>query len=154
MHIITVHRNDLPMLARLWQEKSVLLQHSDDFFMPQSDGASQWIEAAETWLADDSFAFFAAQVEDGYAGYIVGEIRRGLAGFEPQKVGEIRELVLDMHRYHAGVGRQLVNHLIDWFRERHVDRMLISVPRHFPAEQAFWRALGLKHYSDGMWMPL
>jgi hypothetical protein len=70
----------------------------------------------------------------------------------PERYGLITEIALDMHSYNAGMGRSLVQVLRAWFANQGIEHAIAAVPRRYPVEQAFWRALGATERVDLMWM--
>lgn len=84
----------------------------------------------EDWLQNSDICVLVAENHDHIIGYIVGSV-----------AGIVYDIALDAHTYHAGLGRALWQSLRAWFAQHHLDPITIRVPRHFPVEQAFWRAL-------------
>jgi GNAT superfamily N-acetyltransferase len=142
--------NDIPLLASLWYEKTVLQQQADSRLTLAPDGLVRWSEAACAWLEQPSSAIFVAG--DVPAGYVVTAIEQGAPGLLPERIGSILDLTIDAHGYHAGAGRALVNAARDWLRGQGVEQMRIPVLRRHAVEQAFWRALGAKEWFDCLWM--
>ncbi|MFW5691115.1 MAG: hypothetical protein ACOCXZ_01330 [Chloroflexota bacterium] len=70
------------------------------------------------------------------AAYGIGKIFNGS--------GMIEEIALDMHNYHGGMGRALVNGLRAALVERGASEIVAGVPRYHPVEQAFWLSLGAR----------
>jgi GNAT superfamily N-acetyltransferase len=144
--------NDIPRLASLWYEKTVLQQQADPRFRLAPDALERWSQAAQGWIKDSSFAVFAADAEDAPVGYVVVTIEPGAPGLLPERIGAILDLAIDAHGYHGGVGRALVDAARDWLREQGIEQMRIPVARRHAVEQAFWRALGAKEWFDCLWM--
>ena len=142
---------DLPRMAGLWQEKRVLLQQSDPRFAMTPGERAKWGEAAADWLDDSRCALFVAEYDGRLVGYVVGWLQIG-APMLFQEMGVVAELAIDAHTYHGGLGRKLLQTLLDWFQARGVSHVVAYAPHLHAVEQAFWRALGATPWIDVMWM--
>lgn len=135
--------DDLALLADLWHERLMILGQADPRFRRWDYDRAAWIERTSDRLGGADFVVFVA-MDGGPVGYIVGELRQG----EDQILGIVREMALDAHRYHAGLGRGLWAVLRDWFTQAGAARIVVQVPRYHPVEQAFWRSAGAVEWSD------
>lgn len=144
MNIRTVGLEDLPVLADLWQERRIILSQIDPRFRLLSDEPEIWLMAMREKLASSAHRIFVVENEAALVGYICGSI-------QPNELGLIEEIALDAHRYHGGLGRQLVSALQEWFKQRDIKQIIVGVPRRMAVEQAFWRSLGAKEWMDNPW---
>lgn len=140
---------DLPALASLWYEKSVL--QADRRLLIAPDALETWTRAATAWLDDPRCGIFVAEGDGGVIGYIVGWAQP-LPGMTPGSIGLITELALDAHGYHGGVGRALVDALKAWFAGQGIEQLAVWTPRFDAVGQAFWRSLGATEWVDVLWM--
>lgn len=146
--------NDLSILALLWQERIALLQQTDFYFTPLPDAQQHWQAQARLWLDEQKIAFFVAERDEIPIGYIVGEVQSSPAGLSPKFVGIVSDMALDLHRYHGGAGRNLVNALKNWFVEQSITLIHINIPAHYPVEQAFWQSIGAKTRFNDVWIKI
>lgn len=126
---------DLPQLAQLWQEYRVLLCQSDPHFEALLPDHNSWLHQISAVMADPECIVVAAEADDGLAGFIIARVL-------DDETGLVESLVLDAHRYHGGLGRELVRAMRAWLAQREVKRVFVRVPRHHAVEQAFWLSLG------------
>lgn len=152
MNIRAATINDLPCLADLLQEYQVILTQSDPRLAALLTADRGGVGLLNRRIVSLDGSLLLAEVACGdIGGFIVGHIR-------DDQIGVVELLVLDAHRYHGGVGRQLWLGLRDWFLAQHVKRIIISVPRYYTVHQAFWRALGAVEWTNEacppgmMWM--
>jgi GNAT superfamily N-acetyltransferase len=143
---------DVPRLAQLWYEKTVLQQQADPRIRIAPDGQARWTAAAEAWVGDPLMALFVAGAGDEVVGYIVARVESPSPGLLPDRIGTVSDVAIDAHRYHAGVGRSLVAAVRGWLLEQGVHQLSIKISRRHAVEQAFWRALGAKEWFDCLWM--
>lgn len=148
MHLRPASESDIPQIAQLWNEYRTLLCQANPRFevvLPEYD---TWLRQTVTKLNSPGYLVAASEVDDGLAGFIIASLMGDNAGF-------IESLVLDAHRYHGGLGRELVKMACAWLARQGVIRVFVLVPRHYAVEQAFWRALGgreVKVVDRDYWM--
>ncbi len=145
---------DIPEMARLWYEKTVLQQQFDRHFALLPGGQSRWMTRMEQWLADSDCAIFVAERGDHLVGYVVTWIQSAPPGLSPERFGVVTELTIDAHGQQGGAGRMLLQPVREWLAARGVSSLIAHVPRRQAVEQAFWRALGATEWLDALWLKL
>lgn len=136
--------DDLPQIERLRQERWVLLCQSDDRFRQQQPGDIRaWLAAPECdiWVGEKQ-ADGEASALASIVGYVTAWHTTSPYGRLPAEMGLIDELALDAHKYHAGLGRGLVERARHELHARQKTTIIACVPRYHAVEGAFWRALG------------
>jgi len=157
MQSVTVrpaNSGDIPDMARLWYENTVLQHQFDRRFAMLPDGQSRWMAEASNWLNDESCLMCVAERGDEMVGYIVAWIQPGPPGMTPERLGVVTQLVMDAHGQQGGVGRLLLQPVRDWLAAHRISYVVAYVPRRQAVEQAFWRALGATEWLDALWMKL
>ena len=127
-----------------------LLRQVDSRLAPASRDVTEWQQALTGWLEDERCAVYLAESGHEAAGYMIGWLQAAPPGVMPEHYGMITELALDLHTYHGGIGRQLVEALRGWFASHGVSRFVVYVACRHATEQAFWRALGGREYMHLM----
>lgn len=140
---------DIPALADLWHEKTVL--HADRRTALAPNARQAWTAAASTWLDDARIGFFVAVRDDDLIGYVVGQLQP-MPGMMPEQMGLIVDIALDTHGYHGGAGRAMVSALKDWFSANGANRTAVWTPHFDAVGQAFWRSLGASEWMDILWI--
>lgn len=143
---------DIPVLAKLWLEKIVLVAQSDARFKLSPDAAAHWSTGAIQWLSDTRCMIYTAEQEDNLTGFAIGWIQTAPPGVLPERIGVVTELVLDMHQYQQGLARALLTPLREWFNAQGAGAVVALVPHRHPVQQAFWRSLGATEWIDLMWV--
>ena len=143
---------DIPRLFELWQELMALRQQSDSCFRLLPDAQDRWSAAVTAWLANPECAVLVAEEDLGLVGYVVALLQESPVGLAPLRHGLITDLAVDVHRYHGGLGRALLDAARDWFDAQGISHILVYVSHQHAVEQAFWRAVGAGPYVDLMWM--
>ena len=149
MQIRPVDEADLSILAQLWEEKSNLLQQTQEAYPKRS--RSDWLNYAHQCLVHSACGFFVAVKDSQLVGYIISWVQE-LPIFGMEKQGIISELVTDLHQSHPRLGRQLVQCVMDWLAEQGISTILVCIPRGSMVEQAFWESMGVKRAMDIVWL--
>jgi GNAT superfamily N-acetyltransferase len=142
---------DIPDLAELWHEKTVMLLQYDRRLMLLPDAQAAWSKTALGWLEDPRCCVLVAE-EGRVVGYIAGWKQDAPPGMRPAQLGAVSQVAVDAHGYYAGVGRLLVDALRVWFAEQGIERMMVWTPHRLAVEQAFWRSLGATEWMDILWL--
>ena len=145
---------DLPQAAALWRDRIAILQQTDRHCRPTSDSRADWLECARVWLIDERTEFLVAFADATMAGYMVVTVAAGLPGQDPDRVGKVLDLAVDLHRSHPGLGRALLRRARDWLQSRDIRVMTVDVPAHYPVEMAFWSAQGGRQRIAQFWLEL
>lgn len=97
-------------------------------------------------LEDESEALFTWRHGTGkIVGYIWGVIKRPI---DTGRVGQINELVVATSHKRKGIGRQLFQSCIGWFRSQNVQRVEVSFNVQNPEASAFWTQMGFKPFFE------
>lgn len=152
--IRAVRTDELDTLYPLWQEQVNVLAQSAG--RPATAQPAEWHAAMLALLDDPRAICLAAQDEPQPAllGFVVAtEAGIGLLPSQDGRWGIISEMVIDMHRYQAGLARALVEAVRAAFEQRGIGRVIALSPRHAVVSQAFWRSFGAKPAIDGFLLP-
>jgi hypothetical protein len=143
---------DLPLLSAIWHEKTLLLSELDPRFRVEGSPRDQWERAAVAWLEDSRCILVTAEHETVPVGYLVGCVQSAPPGVQPQVLGLISDLALDLHGYYPGAARLLVESARTWFETQGVSQLVANVPKRSAIEQAFWRAQGASQWMEWLWI--
>jgi len=144
--------DDLPLLSGIWYDKAVLITQQDARLQLASNARAVWETAVGGWLADAEYAVFVVEDAGIASGYGVGRVQMLLPGMQPARLGAIVDLALDLHDYHPGAARALVDALRRWFKQQEIDQIVVQVHRQSAIEQAFWRSLGASRWMEWLWI--
>ena len=142
---------DVPAILLLWQE---MMQHHyalDNRFEPSAEGAASFHQALQEWLQKENMRILVADAGGELIGYAVGIDRDGPPVLLPPRFGYISDMSVAAAHRRQGVARALLAGLTDWFRERGLSTIRLSVAHANPQSQAFWRAMGFTDYLDTLW---
>ena len=151
LKIRLAEESDILVLAELWHDKMQIIQQFNNWIRLTPTAKQDWSIAASEQFKQVGNATFVAESNE-IVGFISGMIRRNEVGFFPQKIGVIREVVLDMHTYQGGAGQELVRALQNWFTEQGITQIQVFIPHNFAPEEAFWQSMVTKQISTTVWL--
>ncbi len=137
--------NDAPAIARLWDEL-VRYHHNLDDALPKaaSDGQNRYASYIQRRLRDPDAQIYVAEGEDEQLiGYVLGMILDLVPEtFEPERGGFLADIyVMESYR-HQGVGRALVQRLMNWFKRNGIQHVEWYVAAENQSGRRFWEAVG------------
>jgi len=138
-------KRDLDRVIALW---SALLGHHEalDPHWRAAPGASDERQRLIARLLSDADAEVLVWDEDGdLLGFCAAQIETAPSVILEQVRAEISDLFVREDSRRRGIGRELVEAMTGWLRERGVPRIEVRVAVRNAEGQAFWRALG---YAD------
>jgi ribosomal protein S18 acetylase RimI-like enzyme len=148
---------DLPAMMCLWRENMDFHARVEPRLqvLPPPEGEQAWeAHVRRDVLGCEDWCTLVAETDGRVTGMIMGILRDPYPVFRPQTYGEVMNVAVDPAARRNGVGRALFEALKDWFRERGVLYLQMTVAHHNPVSQAFWRAMGCTDYMDQMWHDL
>jgi ribosomal protein S18 acetylase RimI-like enzyme len=138
--------HDVRLLAVLWREMMEFHRRLDPAFEFGPDAqASIERHLAET-IRSAGGRIFVAEAEGRLIGYVLCEIQERKPIYPAGRYGFISDLAVTLRWRRRGVGRQLVTHVMRWFRENGVTAIELFVLESNQASTAFWESMGFRHY--------
>ena len=154
MRIRAAKLTDLQGAAQLWFERIAFLRESDANILLAPDAIRLWRQQAKHWIDEGDYAFFVAESNQEFAGFVVVGTKENLAWLDPPRVGQIVEMVLDLHRPYRGLSSALLERAAAWLRGQNIAVLEVEPNAYYPVEEAFWRAQGGKLRSRRFWLKL
>jgi len=154
MNIRLAQESDLAAAAALWYERIALLRQTDAYFTPLPNAMQVWKQQAAAWLADSRAAFFVAESDAALVGFVIVAMSDGLPGLQPQQLGRVMDMGLDLHQSHPGLGGNLLARAKSWLKGQGIQVMAVDLSARYPVEEAFWRSQGAKLRFHTYWMAI
>jgi ribosomal protein S18 acetylase RimI-like enzyme len=137
-------REDIEQIGKMW-EKLVDYHVLLDARLPGSvhNGARRYARRLYGKLDDDYSRILVAEVDRQVVGYVIGmlvDLTPDL--FLQEESGFLADIFVEPTYRQHGIGRQLVNALARWFRERGVQHFEWHVAASNTDALAFWREVG------------
>ena len=147
---------DSHLLSEYWYDNMALAQQNNPRIRLLPDARRWWEDAVRQLIHTNAAVFLVAEVEGEVLGCIIGRITPNQPGLAPQLIGIIEWLILDLHTPHKqqGTGRALLQATKDYFIERNITQLWVSVSVQDTVAQAFWLAVGAKKTDELYWMKI
>lgn len=133
----------------MWGELAGFHAHLDPTFAPSEHWSREYGAYLRTLMTrDDAIAIIA---KDGpeIIGYAIGRITTLPSFFEHRFRGYIHDVYVRDARRRQGVGRKMVEAILDWLRSRGVTIVELTVAANNEAT-GFWEHLGFQTYMHQM----
>lgn len=147
----TARGEDVEAILPLWREMMDYQAHLDTRFQPAPQAEKHWREALSRWLKDDDYRILVAEAKGRSVGYIIGTIRSSPPVLLPSRFGFITDICVAPEWRRTGVGRRLCETLQEWFKERGLNVVQLSVAQRNRVSQTFWEEMGFQGYMEHMW---
>ena len=139
-----VTANDAPAITELW-ESLVAYHQALDEALPGAapNGSGRYTKRLLQHLDDPYTRAFVAESDGKVIGFILGMIVDLLPDiFAQEPGGFLADIYVDTPYRRSGIGRSLVEALIQWFDEQGVTHFDWHVAAHNPDAIAFWHSIG------------
>ncbi len=150
---LTIRRatlNDRDQVAGLWQELYEYHLALDPRERLAPDAREQYRGRLVDLLTDDTWCFFVAEEDGALVGFISGAVREAPPIMVERVHGYIEDTVVTARSRRRGVGEQLYRAIQEWFRQRKVQGMVLSVAAANPVSAGFWHKMGFQDFRIRM----
>ena len=154
MIIREAKRNDVKHIVDLNRKLNEYKEILDDYYLPKPHverRESNYLTRALTFvITSRDGVLFVAEEEKGLVGYIAGTIEDRAPVYQVERRGEIiSAFVLDEYRGH-GLGRELTEHLVQWFKGKGIEFVELSVDSRNELGYNVWNSLGFENFRFRM----
>lgn len=146
--------SDVPAIAELWKEMWDAQASRDPRLAsgPMADVViGRWMEE---WLASDRARLIVAEEDGALAGYALGMIVENPPIALAPMYGYIADVAVTAKSRLHGLGRRLVEALLEWFRSNRLPYVQVQVAVRNDAGRAFWRRVGFGEFLEMLRMEI
>ena len=130
-------RRDLEAIQSLWQRLRELQVKADSRLAPAAAAERLVAEHREVVLADPNTSFLVAEEQGEVLGFLHAQIEQGDPIYALERYGTIVDLFVLESRRGGGIGEQLLQSCLEWFRSLNLQEYRVSTPVHTPEAQRF-----------------
>jgi GNAT superfamily N-acetyltransferase len=135
--------SDLPAITTLWFEMMNYHLARDRRFAISYDASTVFTAWIRGLMQNPDVACIAvAEEKDSVQGYILGQIEELPPVYTIHKVGIIRDVCVVQGARHAGVGTQLFQHSLAWFKASGAGSVQVRIPVENQVAHKFWENQG------------
>ncbi len=150
---VQIHRataRDIKAILPVWGELASYHAALDPAFTPASNWPREYSAYLRTLMGRADALALVARDNGDVIGYAVGRISTLPPFFEHRYRGYIHDVFTRARFRRRGIGRRLVEELLNWFRDRGVIVVELTVAANNPDALPFWRRLGFQTYMHQM----
>lgn len=134
---------DLSSITALWFEMMNYHLARDRRFAISYDASTVFTTWIQGLMQDGESAYIAVAEEKGSVqGYILGQIEELPPVYTVHKVGIIRDVCVIQGARHSGLGTQMFQHSMGWFKNRGVGSIQVRIPVENQVAHKFWQTQG------------
>lgn len=156
MQIRVAQPTDISILSEYWYDNMVVLQQTHPHLQIRPDGQQIWEQAASNWMTDKTIMIVVSSRDEVLTGCMIGTIGVNMPGLLPLQYGVVMDFFLDLHTKQPtlGTGQGLFAELKQWWLEHNIHQCRVSLYPNAPVQQAFWRGIGAKSYTENFQVSL
>jgi len=139
-------RQDVGAIVMLWKEMMAFHAACDVRFRFTPDAPKDFQNHLMSTLRSRAAYVLVAQAHEQVIGYIMGEVQERKPIYPAGKYAFISDICVTAAHRRSGVGRALVQNLLERFQQRGVTAVELFVAEANPVSVAFWQAMGFKNY--------
>ena len=147
-------KEDLPAIKELWQEFMDFHKERDPFFARVNDAHEDFGQFMHSNLSKTDWLILVATAGDRVIAYGSATIMSYPPIYVDPRYGYIQDVAVTEAYRGQGVGRQLFERMVTWFREKNVSRLELEVAAANEVSQAFWGKIGFKDFTKKLSMSL
>jgi ribosomal protein S18 acetylase RimI-like enzyme len=141
---------DLKSVVDLQSKLVEVHQKLDAYWGTVKDAKSIWQNHARKSVYSPNALILVAEEADRIVGYVMGYIKRRPPIFKVQRCGEITDIFVSEAYRRKGVGQELVDGLIKWFKSKAVEYVEVKVDVRNKAAVDFWHACDFEDFVSRM----
>ena len=142
--------NDLPAIKELWKEMMDYHRERDEYFSRSEEGHERFGEFVRRNIESPEWLVMVAIDSSKVIGFSMGTIESYPPVYQHSHHGYIATIVITESYRGKGLGSQLFDRMVPWFREHGVNRIEIEVASANEISQAFWTRMGFREYMKKM----
>jgi ribosomal protein S18 acetylase RimI-like enzyme len=144
-------KEDVPRILPVWRELMEFHTRLDSYWTLCEGAEEQFLKHLSEGLEKEDAVIFVAHDKDRIIAYCRCSIKQRPPVFETQRqYGAFAELaVLPMYRRN-GIGKRMVEHAVEWFRDQGLSRMEVQVSVSNEISTHFWQKMGFMTYLETM----
>lgn len=150
MNIRIARLDDLNAIKELWREMMDFHRARDEYFSRSERGHERHGEYVRRNIESPEWLVIVADEDQSVIGFAMGKIDSYPPVYKHTHFGFVADIVVNESFRGRGIGRELYNQMLPWFREQGIDRVEINVASTNEVSQAFWRRMGFREYVKRM----
>lgn len=151
--IIEAEEKHIPDITRLWKEFIQFHIDIEPIWIPNEEAEhGQREEQTKPLMASDKGLVLVALDGDEVIGYSISEIKGPPRGSTRTEYGYIHHVAVTENYRRSGVGEQMFNEILKWFKSKGMDRIELDITSKNYVSNSFWSKLGFEEYTRTLYL--
>lgn len=143
---------DIAFVIGLWQGMMEEMGRAESRLEAREGGEVIWARWAGQRMRDENSMVLVAEKEGRLVGYCMAYVEKALPVHKMKEHGYISDLYVEESERGKGLGMELARRALDFFREKVVRAVQITVAVKNEKAQKFWKKLGFADFTRRMWL--
>ncbi|MCJ7576823.1 MAG: GNAT family N-acetyltransferase [candidate division Zixibacteria bacterium] len=153
MEIISATDSQVFEIVELWKEFWDYHQKMDPkFFVMSEDGPSKFEEYLRDLIKSDDAQVLVVLDEGQIVAYSIAQILKRPPIAKHPEYGFISHLCVKSEYRRKGLGKQILDKILEWFKSRQIDRIELSVVAKNQIAYSFWKKQGFEIFLHRMFL--
>lgn len=145
--------NDIDAITVLNSQLADYHKVIDPYYKSGSETKSSFKEYITRIIQNKNATVIVAE-PDKIIGYAVGIIEKAKPFVTPEEIGRISDMFVEEKYRNQGIGKKMVDTLINWFKQKGIIYVELSVDSRNEIGVTAWQNLGFKEYMKKMRLDL
>ena len=145
---------DIAFVIGLWQGMMEEMGRAESRLEAREGGEVIWARWTGERMRDENSIVLVAEKEGRLLGYCVAHVEKALPVHKMKEHGYISDLYIEESERGKGIGGTLARRALDFFREKGLKAVQITVAVKNEKAEEFWRKLGFADFTKRMWVEL
>ena len=139
---------DVENITSLWCEFIDLHGYYDKYYKRSKNGSKVFGKFIDKQIRERNSLVLVGLINKVICAYLSAKIDSRPAVFSETKYGYITDIAVAKKYRRNGIGEKLYYKAFEWFRNRKIKRIELTVATSNPISINFWTKLGFKPYSE------
>ncbi|UCD09629.1 MAG: GNAT family N-acetyltransferase [Dehalococcoidales bacterium] len=148
MEIIEASEKHIPEITKLWIEFMYFNTEIEPFDTSGDNVLTQVETHLRNKITSDDSLVLVAMDDQKVVGYSISQITRMPPFSRGNTVGVIYDMAITASHRRKGIGKEMLDGIKTWFKERDIKRIEISVVTKNTIGDSFWREQGFQDYEQ------
>jgi ribosomal protein S18 acetylase RimI-like enzyme len=154
VEILSATESFVPEIVELWKEFWGYHQKMEpQFFVMSEDGPSKFEEYLRGLIKSDESQVLVALEGGQMVAYSIAQILKRPPIAKHPEYGFISHLCVKSEYRRKGLGKQISDKILEWFKSRQIDRIELSVVAKNQIAYSFWKKQGFEIFLHRMFLP-
>lgn len=140
--------DDLPAIGELWKEFMDFHKTGDSYFARSGDGHERFKEFIGGHITSELSCVLIAQKDGEIVAYCLAAVAKRPPVFDSLDYGAVFDLAVSRVQRRNGIGERLFLVVQQWFADRGIHRIEVTVTASNEVSRAFWKKMGFIPYVE------